>query len=163
MVRWTEREDSYLLRVSKAEEVFVCLCVSALLMVAAVLVVVVQPSLFICVGAPVAALALFAAFVAYLRWEFRGWVEVPVRGGPVRWGLPGQDPSPPLDVVRFEMEIVGEWGVFSRPHHHVVALTTQGERVRVLGFWETVDAVRVQSIVAQLNQVLVPSHPEGPA
>lgn len=154
MVRWTEREDSYLLRVSKAEEVFACLLVAALLLGASAIVVVVQPSLFLCPGAPLGALGLFAAFVAWLRWEFRGWVEVPLRGGPVRWGFPGQDPSPPLDVARFEMEIVGEWGVFSRPHHHVVAVTTQGERVRILGFWETVDAVRVQSMVAQLNQVL---------
>lgn len=77
----------------------------------------------------------------------------------MRWGKWDQDPSPPLDVARFEMEIVGEWGVFSRPHHHVVAVTTQGERVRVLGFWETVDAVRVQSIVSQLNQILVARPP----
>lgn len=159
MVRWTEGEDSYLLRVSKAEEVFACLCIAALLLTAAVGVVVVQPSLFLCPAAPIAFIALVAAFIGYLRWEFRGWVEVPLRGGPVRWGYPGQDPSPPLDVARFEIEIVGEWGVFSRPHHHVVAVTTQGERVRVLGFWETVDAVRVQSIVSQLNQVLVARPP----
>ncbi len=161
MVRWSEREDSYLLRVSKAEEVFVWLCVSTLVIAAAALVAAVQPSLILCIGFPVAALSIFAALMAYLRWEFRGWVEVPLRGGPVRWGYPGEDPSPSLDVARFEMEIVGVWGVISRPHHHVVAVTTQGERVRVLGFWETVDAVRVQSIVAQLNQVLVPSPPEG--
>lgn len=159
MVRWTEREDSYLLRVSKAEEVFVCLLLAALLLAAVVLVVVVQPSLFFCIGDLLAILSLLAAFTAYLRWEFRGWVEVPLRGGPVKWGYPGEASCPPLDVVRFEVEIVGEWGVFSRPHHHVVAITAQGERVRVLGFWETVDVVRAQSIAAQLNQVLVPAHP----
>lgn len=154
MVRWTEREESYLLRVSKAEEVFACILIAAFFAASAVLAVAIQPSLFLCVGVPFGVLALLASFLAYLRWEFRGWVEVPLRGGPVRWGYPGEDPSPPIHVDRFEMEVVGEWGVFSRPHHHVVAVTPQGERVRVLGFWETVDPVRAMAIVAQLNQLI---------
>lgn len=165
MVRWIEGKDAYLLRVSKAEEVALFVAIALGLAGLGGWVLANEPGILLhpCFGGPVVGGGLVALFFAYLRWEYSAWVEVPLKGGPVRWGTYLQGSSEPFDVLRFEVDVVGEWGVFTRPHHHVVAVTARGDRVRVLGPWETVDELRARRIVAQLNDVLVPRSTEGEA
>lgn len=165
MVRWIEGKDAYLLRVSKAEEVALFVALALTFVGVGAWGILHEPGLLlhICFGGPVVGGCLVLLFIAYMRWEYSAWVEVPLKGGPIRWGTHLEGDSAPLEVKAFEVEVVGEWGVFTRPHHHVVAVTARGDRVRVLGLWETVDQIRAQRIVSQLNEVLVPRRAEdGP-
>lgn len=159
MIQWSEEKDRYVLRVSRWEEVafsFVTLLASTLLAILILSFMAERRR-----TSPLCYLATIANLVFFLRiilthWDHRAWVEVPLHGGPVRWGRPDlPEMTRPVQVARFEVGPVGSKCAT------VIAVLPDGTRVGVLGRWHTYATGRVTGLVEQLNAILAGSHSDG--
>ncbi|MEK7866066.1 MAG: hypothetical protein AAB434_05240 [Planctomycetota bacterium] len=148
---WTESHDRYTLKAAEWEWAFF----HALLGVAS-LVVALQFYAPIC-----GLLALVFVFLA-VRSLPVAWIEVPLQGGEVRWGVGGRVETPePVRVVRFEVDSVMRAMRHGDPSRYtVVAVLPDGSLHRVLGKWDCFPPTRAQALAAQLNGIL--GHEERP-
>ncbi len=158
MIVWNEEAERYLLTVNRWEEVLVWGLLAA---VGAAPVVWIE--LFArranleertCCAVVFVPFCLVAAARAIQCSRQRGWVEVPLRGGAVRWGYPGAVRQPaPVEVKMFAvLNLAGGDST-------VEAILPNGAHVRALGRWRSGHTGRVLALVRQLNDLLTPSAP----
>ncbi len=158
MIRWSEQHDAYRLDVSKREVVAgAILCAIG---VAASLLVTQVPRLgpmvhgggtdsLACSVSLLGCVAVGVVWVVIPHLKRRGWVEVPIRGGPIRWWYPGLDA--PIEAVGVQSFSLQAWapGVYS-----VSAILATGERCHLLGAWVDHSEERIIRVVEELNERL---------
>lgn len=145
MVTWTESHDRYTLKAAEWEWAFL----HALLGVAS-LVLALQFDVPLC-----SLLALVFVILA-VRALPVAWLEVPLQGGEVRWGVGERAETPePVRVDRFEVDPVMRALRHGDPSRYtVVAVLPDGRRCKVLANWDCFPPTRAQSLAAQLNGIL---------
>lgn len=95
----------------------------------------------------IVALSLVSLRAALEYRRMRGWVEVSIRGGLVRWGGPRLPEMPaPVPVLKFEP--IWEKGP------GIVAWRSDGLLVPVMGPWKRLEFDRAKRLVEQLNACL---------
>ncbi|GEM_PF-4832646 len=149
MVTWTESHDRYTLKAAEWEWAFFY----ALLTIGSIALMVWAQGMFplpVC-GGP----ALVFLFLAARSLRV-AWLEVPLQGGEVRWGVGGRVETPePVHVDRFDVDPVTRALRHGDPNRYtVVAVLPNGSRFRVLGNWDCFPPDRAQALAAQLNGIL---------
>ncbi len=154
MIRWTERSEGYVVRASLPGTTV--RGVLGFLLMAAALMGLTTDDFTVLLFAALPGVGLL--FWAWREWSRRAWLFVPVHGKGAGWGrgephLGGSVTS--LD--RFDLERVPRWIRLLAPHYRVVGIQAGGQKVEVLHPWRTADAITVDALVKQLNDLLQPS------
>lgn len=153
MIYWTESHDKYTLKANEWEVGLLYLvlagaCISPAFLTSR------DYSLPLC-GVP--AVALFVMALAKVPVS---WLEVPLQGGGIRWGV-GANAAGPVQIERFDIMTVVRPLRHGDPHRYTIAaVLPNGERKQVLANWDCFPPARAQAIIAQLNGIL--GHPESP-
>ncbi|MEK7866909.1 MAG: hypothetical protein AAB434_09530 [Planctomycetota bacterium] len=158
MIVWNEESDRYLLTVNRWEEVAFWSLVAVLSAVPLILLEATSRRRDVesltCCAIVFVPLGLVAVRKAVGLVRERGWIEVPLRGGAVRWGYPG---APRMDQpVRVKMFAVLDLPLGDAT---VAVILLNEAHVRALGKWRSRHTGRVRAAVRQLNDLMTPSLP----
>lgn len=146
MIRWTESHDAYRLSINRVEDGVAHALIGVGL------------GLLGLSGTGCAMGAILAPFfIVRAVWLFSQhyWVELPLRGGPVRWWWRGMEgASKPVEVRRFDVEAAGPSVAAPYRRFQLVAVLPNGGPLRPLKGLTTADPRIVERVARQLNEVL---------
>ncbi len=155
MIYWTESHDKYTLKANEWE-VGLLYLVLAGVCISPVFLSPLGYVLPLC-GFPAVVLVVVAIVKSSVS-----WLEVPLQGGGIRWGVGVSAHTPePIEIERFDIMTVIRPLRHGDPHRYTIAaVLPNGERKQVLANWDCFPPARAQAIIAQLNGIL--GHPESP-
>lgn len=146
MIRWIERTDAYRLSVNRIEDGVA----HTLLGLGLGLLGLSTSSCSI--GLVLVPLFLLRALVLLLQ---RGWIEVPLRGGPVRWqGGIMEAPSETVQVRRFDVSAAHPSLASSFPRFNLVAILQDGRILLPFKGLSAADPRVIDRVAKQLNEAL---------
>lgn len=146
MIRWTESHDTYRLSINRVEDGVAHALIGlglALLGLSGT-------------GCAVGAI-LAPVFLGRAIWLLsqRYWIELPLRGGPVRWWWRGMaEASEPVEVRRFDVEAASPSVAEPYRRFRLIAVPPNGGPLRPLKGLTTADPRIVERVAKQLNEVL---------
>jgi len=156
VIVWNEEADRYLLTVNRWEGAAFWSLVAVASAVPLILLEVMSRLPAVesraCCAIVFVPLGLVAIRTAIVRLRQSGWIEVPLHGGPVRWGYPGAERME--QPVRVKMFAVLD---LASGDATVAVILLNEAHVRALGGWRSAHAGRVRAVVRQLNDLLTPS------
>ncbi len=151
MIRWTERPEGYIVRASRSGTTL--RAVMGVLSLAAGLLAMANDDFELLLYGAVPGIGLM--LWAWRDWTSRPWLFIPVHGKGAIWGRGEADlAGSPAQVDRFDLERVPRRLRILAPNYLVVGILAGGQRVDVLGPWRSADALTVEGVVKQLNDLL---------
>lgn len=151
MIRWTERPEGYIVRASRSGTTL--RAVLGVLSLAAGLLAMTNDDFELLLYGAVPGIGLI--LWAWREWTSRPWLFIPVHGKGAIWGRGEAElAGSPAQVDRFDLGRIPRWFRRLAPYFGVVGILAEGRRIDVLRPWRSTDALTVEGLVKQLNDLL---------